>query len=716
MIRASRPVQASEEQLILRPIRRWLEDIPIAEPLRRRHAVTLQIFAIAFCLGALSLEVSRLWSQRHFTVTTAINGLDAAVALLAAHWLRQGRYRRAALLLVAGLGTVLALAFAIGGLQFSRDGVKAFVVVLTLAALLLGRRALWTALFALVVAVSIAWARDLGHLGGLGPRAAPASLSAIFLSTVITFVILAIVLDRFGLTMQQTQQDQQRAESALRNSEELFRVAFETSPHSIGISRLDDGVIVAVNQGFTLLTGWPREEAVGRTSAHLGMWVDPAARERVMALLRSDGLVRDFETRFQRRDGSLFIGSVTAQRFELAGLSHRLTLTRDVTAERAAESERALLQEQLLQSQKLESIGRVAGGVAHDLNNMLTAVLGFTELLGAGLATDAQRADLEQIRLGGERAANLTRQLLSFARKQPIAPRDLDLNALLENLGCLLRRVVGEQIEFAVRPCPDDAWVRADPGQLEQVVVNLVVNARDAMPGGGRLLVEASLLPAAAERVPGLPLGDFLVIAVSDTGSGMTAEVVEHLFEPFFTTKEQGKGTGLGLASCYGIVQQAGGQIAVTTRPGEGSTFRVYLPRLQGEHVAAPPVVTLPAQGGSETVLLVEDEPQLRALASRVLREQGYRVLEATDGVHGLEVAAAYAEPIDLLLTDVVMPRLGGLQLANELRAARPAVRVLFASGYSESPADLVAQGDSLLQKPFTAATLLHQVRRSLDG
>ena len=703
----------------LRPIRRWLEDIPIADPLLRRHAVTLQVFVLAFCIGVVGLEAGRIWSQHRASPTTLINGFNAAIALIAAYWLRKGFYQRAATLFVVGFGTVLVIAFSGGGLQFSRDGFKGFAVVLTLAALMLGRRALWTALLAFCAAISVAWARDLGHLGGSGPRLSPSSPAGVFWSTALAFAILAIVLDRFGLTVQEALRDRRRSETALRNSEELFRVAFQTTPNSIGISRLDDGAIIAVNEGFTVLTGWPREEALGKSSAQMGLWVDPSARERVLELLRRDGALRDFETRFKRRDGSIIIGSVTAQRFELGGRPHQLTVTRDVTAERAAADERALLQAQLLQAQKLESIGRVAGGVAHDLNNMLTAVLGYTDLLEVGLATDGQRADLEQIRLGGQRAASLTRQLLSFARKQPIQPRDLDLNALVETLAGLLRRLVGEQIEFEVRACPSDAWVRADAGQLEQVVLNLVVNARDAMPGGGRLRVEISALPAAAaaaERVPGLPAADHCVIAVSDTGTGMTPDVVRHLFEPFFTTKETGKGTGLGLATCYGIVQQAGGQIGVDTRPGEGSTFRVYLPRLQGEHVAAVASVAVATRGGSETVLLVEDEPQLRSLASRVLREHGYRVLEASDGVHGLEVASAHSGAIDLLLSDVVMPRLGGRELADKLRAVRPALRVLFASGYSESPALLVEQGGSLLQKPFTAAALLQRVRQSLDG
>jgi PAS domain S-box-containing protein len=704
---------------LFRALRRWLGGLPIADPLQRRHAVTLQVFALALALAAVVAESVRVATGHFSLAVLAINGVNAALCLTAVMFLRRGHYHRAAVLFVAGYGAVQAIAYSLGGLQFSRDGLKNIGLGLTLAALLAGRRALWAMLGVFTTAMIVAYARDLGYLGGAGPGTPPGTPGGLFWTTVASFLVLAIVLDRFGLTVRESLADRRRAEKALRNSEELFRVAFQSSPNSINISRLDGGVYMAVNAGFTRLTGWPADEAVGRTSEEMGLWVDRDARDRAINDLLREGVVHDFQARFRRRDGSEFPGSLFAQRFDLGGRPHVLAVTRDLTASRAAETERALLQAQLLQAQKLESIGRVAGGVAHDLNNLLTAVLGYTDLLDRSLVSDAQRADLGQIRLGGQRAASLTRQLLSFARKQPIEPRDVEVDALIENLGGLLRGLLGAQIEFVVRFTDPGCAVRADPGQLEQVVLNLVVNARDAMAAGGRLCIETRALAAAqvaSERVPGLTIADHVVIAVTDTGSGMTPEVVQHLFEPFFTTKGPGKGTGLGLATCYGIVRQAGGQIAVTTGPGKGSTFRVYLPRLPDSRPqAADAAAVPPSAGGSEVVLVVEDDPQLRALVTRILRGQGYRVLEAGDGVQGQLAAAAHDGEIDLLFTDVVMPRLGGRELAQQLRATRPRLRVLFTSGYTEKPLD-DDEASRLLQKPFTAAALLHRVRQALDA
>jgi PAS domain S-box-containing protein len=697
---------------VFRRIGRWLQAIPISDPLRRKHAVTLQIFAIVLSVAVVGLEVGRFFGQGRVQVTAAINGANALLALVAVVLLRRGRFKPAALIFVIGPSAVLALAILLGGFQFSRDGIKSVAVGLTLAALLLGRRGLWISLAALAGATGIAFLRDLGRLGGTGPHQSPVSLAGAFWSSMATFAILAIILDRFGVTVQETLEQRRRAEKQLRSSEELFRVAFQTSPGAIAITRIDDRVIVAVNESFTRLTGWPQEEAVGRTAAEMNLWVDRGLRDRAANQLSNDGLVRDLEMPLRRRDGSEFVGTFLSQKFDLAGSPHVLTLMHDVTAERAAERERGLLQAQLLQAQKLESIGRVAGGVAHDLNNMLMAVLGYTDLLERSLTLARQKEDLEQIRLGGQRAVGLTRQLLSFARKQPIAPREIDLHALIRNLEGMLRRLAGDGVELGFDLSGGETPVQADAGQLEQVVVNLVVNARDAMAGRGKLTLATRPLRApavAGEHVSGLEHRDHAVLSVSDTGSGMTEDVLQHLFEPFFTTKEQGQGTGLGLATSYGIVKQAGGQFAVETKLGQGSTFRVYLPLVQGGR--APELPAPSSLEGKETVLVVEDDPQLRELAQRVLREHGYRVLLADDGLHGVELAEAHAGAIDLLLTDVKMPRLGGRELADRLRRTRPGLRVLYATGFAESAAEL----PDLLQKPFTAEALLQRVRQALD-
>jgi PAS domain S-box-containing protein len=692
-------------------VRRWFADLPIPDTLQRRHAVTLQVFALALALAAFTIEVVRIASGKFSPLVAVVNGINGVICLLAAVLLRKGHYRRAAGLFVAGYGTVQAVAFALAGFQFSRDGIKNIGLCLTLAALLAGRRALWGMLAALTAAISIGYLRDLGWLGGAGPQPQPGSPLGVLWSSALSFVVLAIVLDRFGVTVQETLEQRQRAEEALRNSEELFRVAFQASPSAISISRLDDGVCMAVNPGFAQLWGYSSAEAVGRVMEELCVWDDPAARSEVLRALDRDGEASSSESWFRRGDGSRFLGAFLAKRFFLGVRPHVIAVTRDLTAAKAAEDERAQLQAQLLQAQKLDSVGRVAGGVAHDLNNLLTAVLGYADLLGDSLATETQRADLEQIREGAQRAAGLTRRLLSFARKQPVALRNVDVRALVEEMSGLLRRLAGEQIEFEVRTGDRQAVVLGDPGQLEQVILNLAVNARDAMPRGGSLTIAVGPL-SVRERVPGLPPGEHVEISVSDTGCGMTPKVQQHLFEPFFTTKEPGKGTGLGLATCYGIVTQAGGQIAVESTPGKGSTFRIYLPQAPGGAQEVAPAQTA-RRGGSEVILLVEDDPALRGLVSRVLRSEGYNVLEASNGIDGLLTAASDPRDIDLLLTDVVMPRLGGRELAEKLRATRPRIRVLFTSGYMETP---VAPAEQFLPKPFTASALLQQIRQTLGG
>ncbi|MBI3271677.1 MAG: CHASE domain-containing protein [Planctomycetes bacterium] len=386
--------------------------------------------------------------------------------------------------------------------------------------------------------------------------------------------------------------------------------------------------------------------------------------------------------------------------------------------------ERKRLEERLLQSQKMESIGRLAGGVAHEFNNLLTAVLGYAELAAGDLRPeDPVRDHLAHIRRSAERGASLTQQLLAFARRQMIEPKRVQLNDLTLRMESLLRHLLGEDYQLLVSRAPDLGEVRADPGQLEQVVLNLVMNARDAMPKGGQLRLETSnvvLGPEEAARFPDLVPGPYVSLAVVDTGVGMSEKVLKQLFEPFFTTKGPDKGTGLGLATCYGIVRQNNGHIGVTSEPGKGSTFRVLLPR-GGEHGKEEPPVAVPAPppGGSETVLLVEDEPMVRAIAGEGLRQRGYTVLEAVDGEDGLRVARAHAGALHLLLTDVVMPRLGGRELADQLLRERKELRVLYVSGYTREAIDrhgVLAGGLAFLQKPFRVATLASKVREILDA
>ncbi len=386
-------------------------------------------------------------------------------------------------------------------------------------------------------------------------------------------------------------------------------------------------------------------------------------------------------------------------------------------------SERLRLEEQLRQAQKMEAVGKLAGGVAHDFNNLLCVLGGYSEFLLDGLPSgDPLRGFAEEIRKAADRAAGLTRQLLAFSRKQMLVPRTLNLNALVTESEKLLRRLIGEDVELVTNLDPGLDPIRADPGQLDQVILNLAVNARDAMPRGGRLTLSTSNVVLRAESLEGQPEvtpGPYVMLAVRDTGCGMTPEVRSHLFEPFFTTKQQGKGTGLGLATVYGIVKQSSGHIEVETEVDRGTTFRIYLPR--PERIAASPSRSgLPTNvpGGTETILIAEDEEGVRSLARRVLQSKGYHVLEACDGEKALAICRDHAGPIDLLLTDAVMPKLSGGALAQQARPLRPRMKVLFMSGFTESAMVRhgVATGEvECLLKPFAPDALAEMVRKVLD-
>jgi PAS domain S-box-containing protein len=384
---------------------------------------------------------------------------------------------------------------------------------------------------------------------------------------------------------------------------------------------------------------------------------------------------------------------------------------RDVT-------ERRRLQQELLQAHKLEAVGRLAGGIAHDFNNLLTTIIGYSELLLRGRPDDGElQEDVGEIRKASERAASLTRQLLAFSRKQVIEARVLDINALVAESTRMLRRLIGENVELSTLLAPGLPSVRADPVQIEQVIVNLVANARDAMPGGGRIALETSLqrVEDGASRSGDLPPGDFVVLRVADTGLGMDAATRECIFEPFFTTKEKGKGTGLGLSTAYGIVKQSGGDIRVTSARHAGSTFEILLPAVPENAFEEPaPSERRSAARLRATVLLAEDEDGLRALNGRVLEARGYRVLAAANAAEALALAERQPDPPDLLVTDVVMPGVSGRELARRLRDRHPEIRILYVSGYAEdAPAETDA---SFLQKPFTPEILGEKVAELLSN
>jgi CheY-like chemotaxis protein len=372
----------------------------------------------------------------------------------------------------------------------------------------------------------------------------------------------------------------------------------------------------------------------------------------------------------------------------------------------------------------MEAIGRLAGGVAHDFNNLLGVITGYGELVLKRLAaTDPLHAKVAQILRAGERAAGLTRQLLAFSRQQVLQPKILDVNIVVSEMDSMLRRLIGEDVELTTVLEPQLGSIKADPGQLEQIVMNLAVNARDAMPDGGRLTIETrnvdDLENECAASPPTATPGGFVMLSISDTGSGMDDNVRAHIFEPFFTTKELGKGTGLGLSTVYGIVKQSGGCIAVDSEVGLGTTFRIYLPRIE-EAVQPPAEENPPARAtGSETVLLVEDEAALRDLLRETLEAEGYATLVARDGAQALQIADAHAGVIDLLVTDVIMPGITGRAAADAIREARPGIRVLYISGYTDEAImrhGVLGAGVAFLNKPFACETLLSKVRELLDG
>jgi PAS domain S-box-containing protein len=524
------------------------------------------------------------------------------------------------------------------------------------------------------------------------------------------FVVLAALICWLNAALRAAQEN-------LRRSEKNFRSLVTNAPY--GICRCDStGKLLDANPALLAMLGYSSaDEIVGK---HLGElyadgqhWFDLADHLRKAEPF--NGLTVDWE----RKDGNKTILRVSGRAVTNGGKGKTFELfTEDVT-------ERQILQQQLQQSQKMEAVGRLAGGIAHDFNNLLMVISGYSEFLLDRLGSDPTlRAPAQEITSAAARASSLTRQLLAFSRKQMLAPKILDLNSIVtENLK-MLTRMIGEDIDLAMVPGASLGAVRADAGQIEQVIMNLAVNARDAMPSGGKLTIETSNVSLDEEyarfHAPLIP-GNYVMMSVTDTGSGMDSETQSHIFEPFFTTKGL-KGTGLGLSTVYGIVKQSGGYIWVYSEPGKGTTFKIYLPRVAAPSEQPAQVMVRPepetVAPGTETILVVEDEANLRYLAKQFLEKQGYRVIEAADGAVAMQIAVAHEGVIHLLLTDVVMPGMNGRELAQRISEIRPHTKVLYMSGYTENVLGrngTLDEGIRLLQKPFTLRDLKAKVREILD-
>ncbi len=504
-----------------------------------------------------------------------------------------------------------------------------------------------------------------------------------------------------------------RTQSELRASEARYRMMFDGSPLPKWLFDSETLRFLAVNDAAVREYGYSREEFLAMTLADIRPPEDVAAMREAVQLPNRGRSTSVW--RHQKKNGAIIQVELTAHSVHVDGRACRLVVARDLT-------ERARLEEQLRQSQKMDAVGRLAGGVAHDFNNLLSVILSCGEMALADMSpNEPSRADVQEIMKAGSRAAELTRQLLTFSRQRLMQPKVLTLDTLLASMDKMLRRIIGEDIELVSVAAPSGK-VRVDPGSIEQVILNLVVNARDAMPTGGKLTIEVAnvmLEKAYAEEHLGAAPGPHVMLAVTDTGVGMDRTTQARIFEPFFTTKEQGKGTGLGLSTVFGFVRQCGGSIWVYSEPGKGATFKIYFPRVDAALDPLSIETGAATMRGTETVLLVEDDAQVRSVASSILTRSGYTVLETRLIEDAVAYCAEHPDPIHLLLTDVVMPRISGPELAKQLTAIRPRMRVLYMSGYTDDSVvrhGVIDDAVAYLQKPLTPEGLTRKVREVLDA
>ena len=523
---------------------------------------------------------------------------------------------------------------------------------------------------------------------------------------------------RYGVERKKAEHALWSSEMALRRSEANFRSLVLNSPYAI-FRTGSSGKILDANPALVGMLGYQSDAELTALELSADVYSDPTKSQHLVKLLESQTQFQGMEVEWKRKDGKVIAVSLTGRpvRDERGTLTHFEMIAEEV-------SQRKALEAQLRQSQKMESVGRLAGGVAHDFNNLLSVILGYSEVLEDSPTLNSEhRKHAGAIKKAGLRAASLTRQLLAFSRQQILEPKVLNLNTVVADMEEMLRRLIGEDIELTTALDPALGQIQADQGQIEQIIMNLIVNARDAMPQGGKLSIETAnvdLDEVFVQRRPPTTAGPYVLLAVTDTGSGMDKEKQAHIFEPFFTTKGKDKGTGLGLAVVYGVVKQSSGYIWVYSEPGKGSSFKIYLPRVHKPvEMTGNSADFHGSVRGSETILLVEDEESLRGLTHSLLVQHGYNVLQASDGTRALETVRQYQGRIHLLLTDVVMPGTSGRTLAEKMAVHYPDTKVLFMSGYTDYAVvahGVLDGGTFLLQKPFTRDALMRKVREVLDA
>ncbi len=677
-------------------------------------ARSIRLVGIAATAGILaSLGQALLSGAADRWLPVAVLAGELLVLAVVLRLNRRGSPQAAARLLALSLPLLSAMLMITSGQGFRDVAVLMLPASLILCGLLLDRATLVAVTLLTLVCTAVVRAGEAQGLLATPPAAVHpmTDIADAAIILVVTSLGVGLVAGR----LRDSHERLRRQEAALRASEALYRGLIDLAADAIVVGAPATGFVEA-NHRATELTGYSREDLL--CSASLETLFSAAERARLPFRydLADQGQIVVAERALTRKDGTCVPVEMSSRRMPDGKYQ---TILRDVSERHRAEAERVALEIRLQQSHKMEAVGRLAGGVAHDFNNLLTAITGSLALALRDVSPDARAHRwLMETDKAAWRAAALTHQLLAFSRQQVIAPRVVDLRSLVEGAGSMLARMIGEDVTLSTRLADEQCLVEVDRGQLEQVLLNLAANARDAMPDGGTLTIEVGRTSSGAVASSRPARGSFVVMAVSDTGQGMSQEVRARIFEPFFTTKSAGSGTGLGLAMAYGAVEQNGGFIEVASEPGRGATFRIFLPETRGEKGAVP-VPRADAPRGTETVLLVEDEATVRDVTREQLESLGYRVLPCANAAEALVVAAAHAAPLHLLLTDVVMPGMNGRELAARLTQTRPDLRVLFTSGYGQdviSRHGVLEAEVLLLRKPFALPQLAGLVRTALAG